>query len=134
MKINKKIIILLGVFLVLLVSITAILTRDKKLNIVDYDKYLLSVIISTKSTEEASHTINVYSDKKNITIDINSVDGESIKLVSEIFEYNDVLEKENDLVIEVPNTFSYGSLHFSINNLFILIGLILMRKRKYENN
>ncbi len=122
MKINKKIIILLGVFLVLLVSITAILTWDKKLNIEDYDKYLLSVIISTKSTEEASHTINVYSDKKNIKIESHYVDKEAFYKDDKLI----FIDADERKLLEYKTEYSYSKVYALLKDF--------KKNKKFEEN
>ena len=65
------------------------------------------------------------SEKQEFTID--NLDTKIVKLYKQIYEYEEIEE-----VIEFPNTLSNKSMLSNINLLPIVLGLSLMKRKKYE--
>ena len=88
------------------------------LGIDEFDLYYGSYYLVVESTLE----------KQEFTID--NLDTKTIKLYKQIYEYEEIEEIEE--VIEFPNTLSNKSMLSNINLLPIVLGLSLMKRKKYE--
>ena len=85
------------------------------LGIDEFDLYYGSYYLVVESTSE----------KQEFTID--NLDTKIVKLYKQIYEYEEIEE-----VIEFPNTLSNKSMLSNINLLPIVLGLSLMKRKKYE--
>ena len=85
------------------------------LGIDEFDLYYGSYYLVVESTSE----------KQEFTID--NLDTKIVKLYKQIYEY-----EEKEEVIEFPNTLSNKSMLSNINLLPIVLGLSLMKRKKYE--
>ena len=85
------------------------------LGIDEFDLYYGSYYLVVESTSE----------KQEFTID--NLDTKIVKLYKQIYEYEEIEE-----VIEFPNTLSNKSMLSNINLFPIVLGLSLMKRKKYE--
>ena len=85
------------------------------LGIDEFDLYYGSYYLVVESTSE----------KQEFTID--NLDTKIVKLYKQIYEYEEIEE-----VIEFPNTLINKSMLSNINLLPIVLGLSLMKRKKYE--
>ena len=66
-----------------------------------------------------------------VEITLDNANTKKIEVVDKVYQYDDTLELE-EIVIQVPNTFSY-QIAFDISQLFIVGGFIMLGRKKYEN-
>ena len=85
------------------------------LGIDEFDLYYGSYYLVVESTSE----------KQEFTID--NLDTKIVKLYKQIYEYEEIEE-----VMEFPNTLINKSMLSNINLLPIVLGLSLMKRKKYE--